>query len=117
MTFGIGFSIPEPVMHGMSSRPRRLRKIAGRLAAAISWRDSGSGGSKLRVEPTGKNVNRPAVGIVRRGGNELIIESDARPAVQTLRVISFQDLLRPVIKRPVPHQKAKAPDSEITARL
>jgi hypothetical protein len=47
----------------------------------------------------------------------LIIESDARPAVQTVRVIGFEDLLRPVIERAVADQNAKAAGREIGASL
>ena len=42
--------------------------------------------SELRVEPAGKYMDRPAVGIVSGVDDELIVEREARPVVQTVRV-------------------------------
>jgi hypothetical protein len=53
--------------------------------------------SELRVEPARKYMDRPAVGIVSGVDDELIVEREARPVVQTVRVKGLQDLLRPVV--------------------
>ena len=48
--------------------------------------------SKLPVQSAGKNIHRPAIGIVSRIGDELIIQRDPYRRGQRIAVISLDDV-------------------------
>jgi hypothetical protein len=73
--------------------------------------------SKLGVKPRGKNVDRPAVGVIGGIGDELVIEGKARPLVKAVGVIHLKDLLGLVIERTVADQYSEPSRGEVGARL
>src|ERR1700704_7171820 len=64
--------------------------------------------SKLGVQPSGEDRYRPAVGIIGRVGDELVIEGQAHDVEQRDRIIGLQDPLGAVIEPAVADQDAEA---------
>ena len=54
---------------------------------------------KLRVKPPGENIHRPAVSVVGRIDDKLIIDGHARRGSQGIAVIGFDDLLEPRMRQ------------------
>jgi len=72
------------------------------------------GDSECGVKPPGKNVHRPAVGVVSGVGDELIVEADFRRGGNRVAVVSLDDLLQPGMRQlAVAHDDAQAAGIEI----
>src|SRR5208283_5629590 len=68
-----------------------MPKSVGAIAA--SARRIRTRSSECGVKPPGKDINRPAVGVVAGVDDELIVEGDFRRGGQSVAVIGFDDLL------------------------
>ena len=66
---------------------------AGAARARFALTHPSGSGSELRVKPPGENRHRPAIGVVGRIGDELIIEAQLRRRGQSVAVIGLDDLL------------------------
>src|SRR5438445_9422206 len=73
------------------------------------------GGLKLAVQAAGKNVHRPAIGVIGWIGDELIIRSDGEVLVDRKRVIGLQNSFRLIIKPAVADQEAEPAGCEEVA--
>src|SRR5712672_664774 len=85
-----------------------VRSAAGRI---------GTTPSELRVKTPRKDRYGPAVGVVCRIGNELIVKGERRPFVEAVGVIGFDDFLSPVVELPVANQDAEPSGGKISARF
>src|SRR3981189_3653003 len=65
-------------------------------------------GSKLGVQPSEENRYRPAIGVIGRVGDELVVEGQAHGLEQRDRIIGLQDPLGAVIEPAIADQDAEA---------
>ena len=64
--------------------------------------------SKLRVKPTGENMDRSAGGVIGGIVDKLIIEGETRPCVKAVGVVSLENLLRLITKCAIADQYPSA---------
>jgi hypothetical protein len=69
--------------------------------------------SKLRVESSGENIHRAAVGVVTGIHDELIVEADLCRGGDGVAVIGLDNLLEAVIEPPVADDDAGAAGFEV----
>ena len=86
-----------------------VREVLARHGLAATLTGASAARSELRVEPPGENRHRPAIGVVGRVGDELIVEADLGRCGQSVAVIGLDDLLEPGMRqRAVADQDAQA---------
>src|SRR5204863_9778930 len=72
-------------------------------------------GLKLAVQAAGKNVHRPAIGVIGWISDELIIRSDGKVLVDREGVIRLQNSFRLIIEPAVADQETEAASREEVA--
>src|SRR2546429_1490670 len=95
-----------PVLMGPGSRSWSLSS-GGALRRPVGSLGRDDEDSEFAVQPPGEDVDRSAVGVVRRVGDKLIVGGQRELLVERVCIIGLEDSLAPVVELAVSDQNAE----------